>query len=70
MNKHLRSFLLKYFRVNLETGIPLLKSNLITTNAFNTVGREKGQCISLIAAVKINGIFNKAALYSTYNVAR
>lgn len=49
----------------METGIPLLKSNLITTNAFNAVGRKKGKvCVSLIAAVKINGIFNKVSPYS------
>lgn len=56
---------MKCFRVNLETGIPLLKSNLITTNAFKTVGRKREKvCVSLIAAVKINGIFNKVSPYS------
>lgn len=49
----------------METGIPQLKSNLITANAFNTVGRKREKvCVSLIAAVKINGIFNKVSPYS------
>ena len=53
--------LLEHFGVNLETGIPLLKSNLITANALTQWGGKKKVCVSLIATGKINGIFNKVS---------
>jgi hypothetical protein len=34
-------------------------------NAFNTVGRRRGEvCVSLTAAVKINGIFSEVSPHS------
>ena len=64
VNQHFQIILLEYFRVNLETGIPLLKSNLITANALTQWGGKKKVCMSLIATGKINGIFNKVSPYS------